>query len=428
MIIYKKLTSSKFIRNVVLVASGTAGAQLLTLLFMPLITRLYSVEAFGLLGVFTAILAVLVPLAALAYPIAIVLPKKDDNARRIAKLSLIIALTISVIAFIAILNIGDFLIAQFNLEELESYFLLIPVALFFSALLQIMQQWLIRKKQFGITARVAVIQSLIINSVKSVFGLINPTAAVFVFLATFSYALYAIQLWFASSRLSDKNGRITNQINNKDDLIKIGYQFRDFPLYRAPQQFINALSQSLPIIMLASFVGPASVGFYALSKSVMAAPATLIGKSVGDVFYPRITEAAYNHENLFKLVLKATLLLALVAIVPFLIVYVFGPELFSFIFGSEWIMAGEYARWLSLWLLFALLNKPSVAALPVLNLQRFFLCYEIISIMVRGGTLYLCLVVFNNDLYAIQSLAFTGILLNSFLILITLVNCNNFKG
>ena len=55
----KKLNTSQFIRNVVVVASGAAGAQIITMLFMPLITRLYGAEAFGLLGVFTAVLTVL---------------------------------------------------------------------------------------------------------------------------------------------------------------------------------------------------------------------------------------------------------------------------------------------------------------------------------------------------------------------------------
>ena len=44
---FRKLFSNKFMRNVVIVASGAAGAQMITMLFMPLITRLYSAEAFG---------------------------------------------------------------------------------------------------------------------------------------------------------------------------------------------------------------------------------------------------------------------------------------------------------------------------------------------------------------------------------------------
>jgi len=46
--------SSKFVRNVAIVATGTAGAQAITMAFSPINTRLYGPEAFGILGTFTA--------------------------------------------------------------------------------------------------------------------------------------------------------------------------------------------------------------------------------------------------------------------------------------------------------------------------------------------------------------------------------------
>ncbi|MEI8616628.1 oligosaccharide flippase family protein [Pseudoalteromonas sp. B193] len=82
---YKKFATNSFVRSVIMVVSGAAGAQLLTMLFAPIITRFYGAEAFGLLGTFTAVLAILVPIAALAYPIAIVLPKNDDDAESNSK-------------------------------------------------------------------------------------------------------------------------------------------------------------------------------------------------------------------------------------------------------------------------------------------------------------------------------------------------------
>src|SRR5690625_3723904 len=93
----QRLLNSRFVRNVALVATGTAGAQAITMAFSPVITRLYGPDAFGMLGTFTATLAVVTPIAALTYPIAIVLPKKDDDARAIAKLSFLLALCISVV-------------------------------------------------------------------------------------------------------------------------------------------------------------------------------------------------------------------------------------------------------------------------------------------------------------------------------------------
>ena len=97
----------------------------------------------------------------------------------------------------------------------------------------------------------------------------------------------------------------------KVSLKKLAKRYRDFPLFRAPQVFLNAISQSLPVLMLTSFFGPAVAGFYSIGRTVLAIPSTLIGKSVGDVFYPRISEAAHNGENLTKLIKKATLSLGL---------------------------------------------------------------------------------------------------------------------
>lgn len=418
---FRKLFSNKFIRNVVIVASGAAGAQMITMLFMPLITRLYSAEAFGLLGVFTAVLAVISPVAALAYPIAIVLPKGDDDARSIAKLSLLIASVVSVITFIVIFLTKEQLITLFNLQAISSYLLLLPVALFFSATQQIMQQWLIRKKQFKVTARVAVSQSLIINSLKAGGGAFNPIGAILILAATMGNALYTVQLWFGSQKWSVETDRINYGNSVKSDLKKLAHKHKDFPLYRAPQQFINALSQSLPVVLLASLFGPASAGFYTLSKTVMGVPSALIGKAIGDVFYPRITEAAHNKENLFNLIRKATIMLAVAGFIPFFIIAVFGIELFRFIFGTEWSEAGEYARWLSLWLFFGFINKPSVVALAILGLQKFLLCYEVVSVFLRALSLYIGFSFYENDKVAVAIFCMSGVFLNIYLIISTLI-------
>ena len=61
---------SKFFRNVILVASGTVGARAITMAFSSIITKLYGPEAFGLLGAFVAVLAIVMPIAALSYPVA----------------------------------------------------------------------------------------------------------------------------------------------------------------------------------------------------------------------------------------------------------------------------------------------------------------------------------------------------------------------
>jgi O-antigen/teichoic acid export membrane protein len=98
---------SKFVRNVAVVASGTAASQAIAIAFSPLITRLYGPDAFGILGAFLAIVSVLTPIAALSYPIAIVLPKEDVDARGLARLSAYISIFIGILLSILTYLAGD---------------------------------------------------------------------------------------------------------------------------------------------------------------------------------------------------------------------------------------------------------------------------------------------------------------------------------
>lgn len=420
----KRLASSKFVRNVAIVATGTAGAQAITMAFAPIITRLYGPEAFGLLGTFMAIMAVLTPMAALTYPIAIVLPKEDAEAKGLAKLSMLLAVGLSAIALALILNWGDSLAQLLGSDTISQYLWLIPFAMLFGALHQVLEQWLIRHKQFKVTARVAVIQSAIINSTKAGVGVWYPLAAVLIVLQTLTSGVYALLLWLGLRRVSQHADGISE---NKAGSIKaLAYKYRDFPMFRAPEVTINAASQGLPVLMLAAFFGPTSAGFYTLGRTIMGIPAGLIGKSVGDVFYPRISEAANNREPLYPLVRKATLLLAAVGVVPFGLIMVFGPWLFTFVFGAEWTMAGEYARWLALWMFVGFANNPSVKAIPIVKAQAFQLAFAIVTITLRLGALAAAYYIYQSDLAAVIAYSVLGALLNVILIGIVLQKCKSF--
>lgn len=423
----KRLINSRFARNVALVATGTAGAQAITMAFSPVITRLYGPEAFGLLGTFTATLAIFMPIAALTYPIAIVLPKKDDDARGIAKLSLLLAFFISLLVAMILLFSDQAIARLLNLESIAPYLLLIPAAMFLNSLQQIMQQWLIRKKQFKVSARIAITQSLILNSAKTGVGFIHPAGAALIVLATLGNALYAIQLWLGAKRWTKPEDHIHRP---KEQLAKpktLAHQHRDFPFFRAPQITINALAQGLPILMLTSFFGPASAGFYSLSRAVLAMPTALIGKAVGDVFYPRINEATQKSENVFRLLLKATLSLGAIGIIPFGLIILFGPTLFTWVFGHDWIKAGEYSSWLALWLYFMFMNNPSNQTIPVLGLQRFYLFFSLTSTAIRAFALVLGFLLFQSDILAVALFSIAGALINIALISIVLWHSKRFS-
>ena len=414
-----------FVRNVTIVASGTAAAQVITMAFSPLITRIYGPEAFGLLGIFQSLVAILTPIAALAYPIAIVLPKEDSEAKGLVKLSFLVSAAIFCAVVVVMLTGGEKLLALLDSEAIAPYVMLIPLSMVFAAYMQIGQQWLIRKKQFAITARVAVLQSFLLNSAKTVIGWVNPVGAVLVVLATLGHGLHAAMLGVGIKKSGTFTRNLPPQHTPQLSLKNLAKQYYDFPLYRAPQIFINATSQSLPTLMLASFFGPSSAGFYTICRTVLGMPSRLVGQAVGDVFYPRVTEASHRGEDVSRLILKATLALAAVGFLPFAVVVAFGPQLFAFVFGGEWRVAGEYARWISVWVFFQFINKPSVIAIPALKLQKSLLIYELFSTASKVLALFIGFSIFSSDIIAIAIFSMFGVFAYVFLIIWVIVNSKN---
>ncbi|KON82894.1 polysaccharide biosynthesis protein [Rossellomorea marisflavi] len=414
-----KLIKIPFIRNVAIMASGTALAQAITMALSPLITRIYGPEAFGILGVFVAITGIVAPLAALTYPIAIVLPKREDHAKGLMRLSLYISILIASFVAIILSVFNENIVNLFNIESVAPYLYLIPVVILCAGFLQVVEQWLIRKKQFRISANASIIQAVLLQGGKVVAGLFFPVASILIIFTAFGEGIKALFMALFTSKFEVNKIRASSNCE-KINLNMIAKKYVDFPKYRAPEVLFNAISQSLPVLMLASFFGPSSVGFYTIGRSVLSMPTILIGKSVGDVFYPRISDAEKSGEDLLQLIKKATLMLGIIGILPFGIIILFGPVLFSFIFGPHWLVAGEYARWIALWSFFGFINIPSVRALPVLGAQSFHLKFTILMLLTRIIVLAIGYYAFSSDQIAVALFGISGAVLNVFLILSTL--------
>lgn len=412
------LLKKPFLRNILILTSGTAAAQSIGMLLSPIITRLYGPEAYGLMGSFTAIITIIAPVAALTLPIAIVLPKKSEDANGLIKLSLYITFINAILITLFLFLFHEPIVKIFKLQDISSYLFLIPIVILLAGITQISEQWLIRLREFGVSAKVTLLQSIIVNGGKISVGIFYPIASVLIIFTVLSHGLKAILMIFYTRKSNTDN--LLSTVSEKTPIRMIASKYRDFPFYRAPQVLLNAISHGAPVLLLSGLFGPSSAGFYALSRTVLSMPLQLIGKSVGDVFYPRFTEAVKNGEDHTKLLIKSTYVLAIVSLIPFGIVIAFGPWLFEFVFGTGWEVAGEYSRWIALWSFFALINRPVVSAIPVLNLQSKFLIYEVVSLLVRIVALFIAFTLYKSDIYAIATFSVAGALLNILLITFTI--------
>ncbi len=416
---------SKLLRNIVTVVSGTAGAQAITLTFMPVITRLYGPEAYGVLGTFLSVTMMLIPIAALTYPIAIVLPKRDGDARGLVRLALGIALLLALLVALVLQLFGGRLAAMADIEIIQPYLMLVPLVMFSGAALEVCQQWLFRTQRFHITASVAVGHSVLFNTLRTLAGAWQPSALVLVATTALQQALHAsllgLAMWRAKAQ-PEQPGDDAGASTQTPRLGELAYRYRDFPTFRAPVMLINAVSQHLPTLVLAAYFGPAAAGFFALCRQALTMPTNLIGKSVADVYYPRISRAIHDREPVAAMLLKATTALGLVGLVPFSLVAIFGPWLFALVFGEQWHVAGEYARWLALAEYVVFVSRPCVVAVPALSLQARFLFFEIFSTSLRVLALVVGAWVFGTALATVQAFAAASLVIYPTLVVIVTIS------
>lgn len=402
------------------------------MIFSPVITRLYGPEAFGLLGIYTAILAVMIPLVSCSYPIAIVLPKKEIAALGLAKLSIIIAMVVTFVTTLVLLLFKTSIVRAFNIESIEPFILLLPLAMLFSALMTVTSQWVIRKGLFKIKAKAAVIHALLLNLMKIGIGVLAPFASVLIALATLSGALHTILLLRGIRESHWKKEKTPVELENRFDGIRkpnlksnnvpvrsLALKYKRLAFYRTPQELISSSTQNIPIVMLAYFFGPTSAGFYTLGRMVLMMPTNLIGKSVNDVLYPKISEIYNSGKSITGVLLKTTFTLLAVGLIPYSLIFVFGPWIFELIFGQEWGVAGEYARWLSLMLLFNFANKPCVSAIPVLGIDKLFLIYGIFSGIMRVAGIGVGYFIWNTDVASVLVFSVFGMV--AYIILLCIV-------
>lgn len=407
---------SRFVRNVVAVATGVAAAQVISLAFMPLLTRLYGPEAFGALAAFTSMVNIVTPLATMGFANAIVMPETEEGATAVARLSLVCAAVVAPMTLICVLLFQSQLATWTGLEETPGFLYLVPASLLLVAVLSVANQMAIREGLFRAKARSQVSSTFLMNIGKLGGGLLAPYGAALIVLSIIGTALN----WLMLLALVPRKGafRVRRWFGTAG-IRAASKQHRDFALFRMPQSMLNAMAVGLPVILLTAFSGAGSAGQYSLTTLVLGAPVALLGASVSEVFYPKITDTIRRRSSdAWGQTVKATLVLAGLALIPMGVVILVGPILFELVLGGEWTRAGEYARWVALWQGLSLATRPVVAAFPALRLQSYLLFQEILSVVLRSAALIVGLKYFDSDIIAVALYSMVGVALMGVLVIV----------
>ena len=410
--LFDKLKKSAFIRNTLLVMSGTAIAQLIGFSLSPIISRLFSPSDFGVFGSFNSISGVVAAVATLEYVQAIFLPKEKSDA---INLFVISCVSTSVICLLCLMlcMIAPMVVNGLMRTNGVWALVLLIAAIAAAGFNQACQAWCVRAKAFKATSASQVVRSVSANGMQLGFGSYGAGAVGLVVggVVADMFANISLARMLISDLLALRN-RITWR-----RMKELAWEYRDFPMYAASQNIIWALSQGIPVLLLTYFFGIAVGGAYAFGVRILQAPMGLVLRALRQVLFQKASETHHQGGNLARLYTRTTVALFALVLFPALALFFWAPQLFSLMFGAQWLTAGEFARGLIVWLMFAFCNLPAVLFAQIIRIQHTVLICDVVELAVKilvlafGGR-YL------NAFQTVLLFSLTGAARNAILILV----------
>lgn len=357
--IFENLKKNEFIINLTPLFLGTSSAQVILLFTSPILTRIFSPENFGVFVIYQSILSILLVIASMRYELSIMLPKKDSDSLSLFFLSFFIVLILSLFLLMSLIII--LLIIEIN--NLEAFFYLVP-GLFLAGFYQILVNWNNRKSNFKIIAFANLVQTFFISFFQIIFGLLGFFSQGLIIGSLMGF-LFSIFIFIRKKLFLLSN--IIKKIKF-NSIVQNGKDFREFPLFSLPGALINSISLQAPVFWVSTFFGQATTGFYGLALRVVYLPIVLLSAPVFQVTYKKISDLDNERPEEIRSYVFNKILALFLFTIPFPILFIFfSEEIFSFIFGYEWIKAGEYSKYL---VFLAYIKFCASPAMAVFNLKR----------------------------------------------------------
>ena len=403
----KNIANNSFVKNVSTLAIGSVLSQVITVLGSFALARIYIAESFGLLSLFASLSSIFAVIATGRYEYAILLPEKDNDAKKIVHLIWAIAFCISFVFLLIILVLRHIQIGKFTEIVHSTIFLIFPLHVFFIAVFSSLQYWIQRRKDYKKISILALIQS-IVNVFVSVglglifvkFGLI--IGAVSAIVITSGYILFIYKELF--------------QFSNLNELLLIANKYISFPKFMLVSDVSISFSQQFVPILFTSLFSTSVVGLYYIANRLLRLPTIVLTSSISDVFRNEAIDRLREHGNCTSLYFQTLKKLVSIALPTFILIYFLSPFGFALVLGEEWKTSGFYAQILCIVLFFEFISLPMNSLFYIFEKQKIYMFIQVLNSIT--GFLFIILIfkLYNNVSFCILAYSINASIYNLILL------------
>lgn len=375
---------SDFINNIIKLTSGSIAAQVLGILLIPVITRFYVPNDFGIFQLILSITSIMAAISCMSYQFSIMLPKEEEDSATLVVLCVILIFAASIFSALFLFIFSEKIETILKVQGISNYLVVIPFIIFLRGFSLPLNYWLSRKVRYGIITASRLANAVSSKIIQIIGGLAGPSPA-------------GLILGFVAGQIID-DCMMLKQLKNDSMIFKkvsfekmkqLAIRYRKFPIFTTWSLTANEISLQVPAFFLAIFFSPVTVGYYSLANTVLNVPMSLIGGATGQVFYQKAAEEKNKTGTIKGIVLEVYKRLISIGIFPMLALLIISDDLFLFVFGPNWTVAGTYAKILLPWIFLVFISSPLSTLFSLLEKQQIGLSFNMSLLISRIVALYI---------------------------------------
>ncbi|MDR2997030.1 MAG: lipopolysaccharide biosynthesis protein [Microbacterium sp.] len=339
--------------------SGTVAAQVVSLLALPLLSRIYAPADFGVFSFVLAVTAVLAPIAGLRLETAAMLPQDTTGVRAIVRacMTSIILFACGTVVVIELIRALGGIDATVDFPYLGVW---VGVLVLLTALFSLMSQLALRDHRYQSVAARTLLQSSGTAVSQLGFGLVLRNAGGLLLGHAIGRAIGIIPLWRETRQYF---GAVSTDARRN-----VWRDYWRFPAVFAPSALLNALGTQAPVIFVVAWFGVDAGGQVGMAERIVGLPLVLVGAAAGQVLEAevakRLREGAQGMRSIYWRVSAMLGGLAAIAALGFGIL---GGWLVPILLGAQWQDAGAAVQIMAMAAGIRLVGSP---------LSKFILLYQ----------------------------------------------------
>jgi len=376
--------NDRFSRGVLTVLTGTTICKIIAFAAIPLLSRLFTPEDFGVLALFSMVTATCATIVTWRYEAAVVLPDSDEEAINLLGVCIGLSTATSILLWFVFQVWGHDIALLFGAPDFEFWLKLSPLCIWATGVWTALRLWKARRDDFRSISVSRVVDTSFLVVTQSGLGMLARGMLAGLMLGPF-IARFSAVLSIGWSTLRDDGDLIRRSLNLRVAREQAA-RFIRFPLYDTPASTLSSVSREMPAGLLGMFFVTQWVGFYSIAYRILSVPVQMLGGAIAQVYLPVARDAAAAG-HLDKLSLSIFGRLLGVAMTPMIIVAIAAPELISIILGPQWVLAGEMLTWLTPSLLAVFVASPLSEIYSILERQTEKLVFNVALFLTRVASL-----------------------------------------